>query len=77
VRWLSAQSSLVQRIPEETQEENGHRETVTTIASIAAREFGEGLVAVLQTRSSVPKCGIEDDAPYSDCLCVSKILAAL
>jgi hypothetical protein len=68
MRGLSAQSPLVQRVPEETEEENGHCEAVTTIASISAREFSESLIAVLQARSGVPECGIEDDAPYSDYL---------
>lgn len=64
---LVAKGSLVNGIPDDTQREDGHCETVAAVESISSSKLGDGLVVVLCPRCGVPECWVEDDRCCGDC----------
>lgn len=68
MRRLSAESTLVQRIPDQTYREDGHGEGVAAIVRISAGEFGDGFIAVFCAGGGIPEGRVEDDGACGDCV---------
>lgn len=63
---LIAQSAFVEGIAENSDGEDGDGEDVAAVVGVAAREFGEGFVAVFVAGCEVPEGGVEDYAAGGD-----------